>query len=90
MTPAEERAEREGLPVINPVPHELLSAASGHPIIVTTTDGNPVLLRLPTVDEFVAANLAAVASLPEFCRPAPVSRESAEYLVRPLDLGGVS
>lgn len=37
------------------LPHDLLRAATGNPIIVDTVDGSPVLLRLPTVDEFLAA-----------------------------------
>lgn len=89
MTPAEERAEREGMPVVNPILHELITAASGHPIIVSTTDGTEVLLRLATVDEFIEVNHRAVAEMPEFARPDPVTRERAAELVRPLPpLGG--
>lgn len=88
MTPAEERAERDGMPVVNPTLHELIRAASGNPIVVSTTDGTGVLLRLATVDEFIEVNHRAIAAMPEDARPDPVTRERAAELVRPLDLGG--
>lgn len=87
MSPAEERAEREGLAVVNPVLHELMVAASGNPITVSTTDGTPVLLRLATVDEFIEENARAIAGLPEGARPDPVTRARAAKLVAPIPLG---
>lgn len=70
--------------------HELLRAATGHPITVSTPDGQEVVLRLPTVEEFRAAiergqrwheehNLSA---------PPPPSDERIAELVQPLALGG--
>lgn len=89
MSLADERAEREGLPVVNCVLHELLTAAAGNSIIVTTVDGAEVLLRLATADEFIAANHAAIAKLPKGLRPQPVTRERAEDLVKPFDIWAV-
>ncbi len=88
-SPAEQRAEREGMPVVNVILHELITAASGHPVVVSTTDGTEVLLRLATVDEFMAVNHRAIAAMTEGARPEPVTRERAAELVRPLPpMGG--
>lgn len=83
-SPAEERADREGMRVVRCLPHELIRAATGNPIVVSTADGEEVLLRLATVDEFIDINRQALATLPEDFRPAPVTREKAEELVRPM------
>ncbi|WP_033288287.1 hypothetical protein [Amycolatopsis jejuensis] len=83
---AEERAAREGMPVVNCVLHELFTAAAGDPIVVSTVDGKPVLLRLATADEFIEQNAAALASLPEHLRPEPVTRARAEDLVKPFNI----
>lgn len=85
-TPAEQRAEREGMRVVRCLPHELIRAATGHPIVVSTAEGEEVLLRLATVDEFIDINRQALDTLPEGFRPAPVTREKAEELVRPMEL----
>lgn len=48
------------------IPHELLTAASGRPITVSTADSTEVVLRIPTADEYREMNQrgrAYVASL---------------------------
>jgi len=54
MTPAEERAQRENLPVVPMTNFDLLRVASGHPMIVSTADGGEALVRLYTADELFA------------------------------------
>jgi hypothetical protein len=90
LSPAEQRAIREGLPIVPAVVHELMTAASGNPIIVRTLAGDEVLLRLPTVGELMQFNRDALASLPEAIRPEPMSRARAEELSAPLQLPGWS
>ena len=54
MTPAEERAQREGLQVVAMTNFDLLRICSGHPMICSTVDGREVLVRLLTADELLA------------------------------------
>jgi hypothetical protein len=86
-SPAEDRAAADGLPVVAVIAHELLRAATGNPIIVTTVDGDRVLLRLQTTDEVLAAQAAARETIPEFCRPPLMSRARAADLAAPLRAG---
>jgi hypothetical protein len=83
-SPAEERANRDNLPIVAVPTFDLLRTASGHPMIVATLDGREVLLRLMTPDEALAAQRAAIATLPEEIRPPLMSRRRAEDLVRPI------
>lgn len=83
-TPAEQRAADRNLPVVAVPTFDLMRAASGHPMIVTTLDGSEVLLRLMTADEALEAQRDAVATLPAEIRPPLMSRSQAEGLVRPI------
>jgi hypothetical protein len=83
-TPAEQRAAEQNLPVVAVPTFDLLRAASGHPLIVTTLDGHEILLRLMTPDEVLAAQRASVEKLPAGTRPPLMSRRRAEELVCPL------
>lgn len=71
------------------IAHELLRAASGHPITVSTPDGQEVLLRLPTVEEFKAAVERGQRWHEEhgLSVPPPPSDERIADLVAPLQLG---
>ena len=70
MTPAEERAERDGLPVVLMIPFELMRVAAGNPMITRTASGDEVLVRIPTPSELLAASrdagnrLAAIGAGP--------------------------
>lgn len=86
-SPAEDRAAADGLPVVAVIAHELLRAATGNPIIVSTVDGGRVLLRLMTADEVLAAQAAAVETLPADIRPPLMSRARAADLAAPLRAG---
>jgi hypothetical protein len=88
MTPAEERAEREGLPVVLMIAHDLLRVASGHPMIVSTVGGGEALVRLPSPEELLelserAGRHLAAKGLP---RGPGMSRVQAEELAQPLAL----
>lgn len=79
MTPAEQRAQRENLPVVRLVPHDCMRIATGNPIICSTVDGKEVLVRLYTTDEFYDAHVEAAtkygarvlsrAEIHDRCRP---------------------
>ena len=71
-------------------PHELLRTAAGHPMTVRTTDGEDLVLRLPTVEEFKLQIEQAQASLRNqgLHVPEPPSDDVLRDIVRPLELGG--
>lgn len=84
-------------PVVLLVPAELLSVLTGSTVHTRTLAGREVVVRIPTVDEFMEINRKAIES----CKreyghvwqngaPAPVSREQAEQIVKPLRAGGVA
>lgn len=83
-SPAEDHAERDGLPVVAVATYELISAATGHPIVVTTMDGARVLLRLLTPEEAIEQQQAALMTLPEEFRPPVMTRARAAEIVAPL------
>jgi hypothetical protein len=89
MSPAEERAEREGLPVLAVPTFDLVNAALGHPMIEKLLDGTEVLLRLATVDEVLEFQRSALETMPAGHRPPLMSRQQAAELVVPLN-GGAS
>ena len=80
MSPAEERAEREGLAVVRLIPHEALRIAQGNPMIVALADGTEALVRLFTAEEFLAVQSAAADKY----GATRITLARAEALVRPL------
>lgn len=80
-SPAEESAERNGWETATITAIELIRVAEGNPMIVATSGGRAILLRLPSPAEFKAAALAAGAE--------SVSDAEAARIVAPLptDLG---
>lgn len=86
VTPAEERAVRDGLPVVLALPFDLLRLAGGNPMILSTVDGSEVLVRLMTADELMESHLASLRSMSDAGIPAPpaMSRDRAVDLTRPL------
>jgi hypothetical protein len=81
--PAEQRAAREGLPVVLMDSFSLGRVIAGHSLIVKTKDGGEALVRLYRPDEFMAAQHAAVAGLLPG-GPPPLTLEEAERLVAPV------
>lgn len=80
MTPAEERAAREGLPVVRLVPLEAARVAAGNPLIIRLADGQEVLVRLYTVDEFLDVQHAAADEY----GTARITRQTAEEILWPI------
>lgn len=72
------------------IAHELLRAATGHPIRVRTLDGDEALLRLATPDELQQfereARVKVEAMLGEPLTHEPMTRQRAEELAAPLAL----
>lgn len=87
MTLAEERAEREGLPVVAMTNFDLLRICSGHPMICSTADGREVLVRLLTADELLRQH-------EEACRKYGIeqslARSKALGLTSPITVAGGS
>lgn len=84
MSFAEERAVREGMPVVPMLPHDVLSVLEGRAIVVRMADGGEALVRLYTTDEWLPLQHAAAEE-----HGAPkVTRARAEELTRPLVFGG--
>lgn len=87
MTLAEERAEREGLPVVAMTNFDLLRICAGNPMICSTMDGREVLVRLMTADELVVKH-------EESCRKYQIepslTRAKAAALTSPITVGGES
>lgn len=84
-----QRAERLGFQQVAVTSHDLFSALTGHPIMVSTLDGVEVCLRLMTADEFMDANRRSIAKLfPDGGGPAPCTYADAERVTRPLDTPG--
>jgi len=75
---------QEDLRQVLAIPFELMRAASGHPITVTTLDGEEVCLRIPTVGEMTVLLQRAHAAVPEG-PPFPPLAE-IERLVAPLPI----
>lgn len=70
------------------VPRELLIAASGRPITVSTPDGTEVVLRIPTAEEFREANRRGremVAGL-GVDPPPPASDALIADIIKPLPI----
>lgn len=91
MSPAEEKAAREGLPVIRLLPHDALRVLEGHALIVSTADGGEALVRLYTADEWLPLQHATVDALSaKMGHPVgeKVSRARAEELCRPPVMPG--
>lgn len=70
------------------VPRELLIAASGRPITVSTPDGTEVVLRIPTAEEFRAANHRARETLANLGAEPPPPPDDALIadIVKPLNI----
>jgi hypothetical protein len=89
MNLVEERAERDGIPVLLTTPFELLHVAAGHPTMFRTTDGTEVLIRLYTPEELIDAQIAAArAGTPEGQEPFPPAPtyDEAARMVAPLPI----
>jgi hypothetical protein len=71
-------------------PHELLRAAEGHAMTVSTTDGEHLVLRIPTLEEFKRGIDKARASLEAkgLHTPEPPPDDRLADIVRPLRIGG--
>lgn len=68
---------------------EVVRILAGHPMTCSDLDGNPIVVRLSTAAEFVAANRKAIASIfPNGGGPEPVTYAQAVQLTTPI--GGVS
>jgi hypothetical protein len=72
--------------VVLMTPFELLAVAEGRPHQVATLDGRAVRVRIPTVDELLAAAERAGDELESqgLHRGPGMNREQAENLVRPV------
>jgi hypothetical protein len=81
MTPAEERAAREGFPVVLLTNFELLRICAGNPMVTSTLDGNEVLVRIPTADELLDIH---VASCRKYSVEPSMTRAQAESLTQPI------
>lgn len=75
-------------PVVAATAHELLRAATGHPIVVSVLDGSEVLLRLPTAGEFRRLVNEARTGLASHGLelPDPPTDGQIEAAVRPLEI----
>lgn len=60
-TPAEQHADEHNLPVVRLTNFELARILAGNPMICTDHNGNEVLVRLATADEFLAVHRAGCA-----------------------------
>lgn len=80
MSPAEERAAREGLPVVRLIPHEAMRIAEGNAMICELQGGGKALVRLFTAAEFLVVQHAAAQEY----GAEKISLARAEQLVRPL------
>lgn len=87
-TPAEQHAQEENLTQVLVTPFELVRAACGNPIIVGIQGGGEVLLRIPTVDEYIEIQHKAAAELTaQGVHDVPrIGRLIAEQLVKPMSL----
>lgn len=85
-TPAERRAEKNGLATVLMIPWELIHVAQGHPTITRTLQGVEVLVRIPTTDELLKATKEAGERLIEQGQhPGPGMTADVAYgLTRPL------
>lgn len=86
MESVEQYGRRKGMNTLACTTHDLLSAVTGRPIVVTTADGTELVLRLMTSDEFLAANRAAVDNLGGHV--AYCTRSEAERVTEPLRIPG--
>jgi hypothetical protein len=87
VTPAEERAARENLPVVTMTNFDLLRICSGHPMICSTADGREVLVRLLTVDEMLVEH---EKSCRKYGLEPSLTRAKAAALTAPITVGGES
>ena len=71
MTTSTEYARQNGLAEITATVSELLEAAEGRPVIVPTVAGDPVLLRLATIEEVVGRGDVGESLARQLVRPLP-------------------
>ena len=76
---------QEDLPQVLATPFEMMRAASGHPITVSTLDGAEVCLRIPTADELAAKIAEAQAGMQDG-GPGMPSRAEIERFIAPLPI----
>jgi hypothetical protein len=70
---------------------ELARVLGGDEMTCTADDGSKVVVALVDVDRLMASNVAAIAGLfPNGGGPAPMTREQAERLSRPVHVPGAS
>lgn len=79
--------ERETRIEVLATPHELLRAATGHPTVVGTADGQEVRLRIPTAEEYREAVQRGRQWHADngLTAPDPPSDEQIARVIRPLD-----
>lgn len=65
---------------------EFLRIAGGHQMMMRTLDGEDVLVRLYTTEEFMETNRTAIKT--SGSKIPPVTRSKAEELVKPFKLLG--
>ena len=85
LTPQLPEGVDEQGPVVTLTPFEAVQVASGAKLTVSTLDGQEVVVRLPTVEEYEEQVATARAGLGEDAPPMP-TREQVEELVRPLPI----
>lgn len=88
LSPAEERAQREGFPVVRLIAHEAIRIAQGHPMVLELAHANgtygQVLVQLHDADSLVGAVARAQATMPADIRPEPLTGLRALELTRAL------
>lgn len=86
---AEQRANERGLPVLALPTFDLIHAAQGHPMIVSTLDGTEMLLRLMTAEEARDTQWAAAEAVADQTgvEPVMITLDRAAELVRPIPGG---
>ncbi len=76
-------------PVVLATPFEMLRAAAGYPMTLSTLDGEEVVLRIPTLEEFRQALVRSKAwfEANNLSMPDPPSDEQIRAAIRPLPGG---
>lgn len=77
------------IPQVTLTNFEAVRILAGHPMVCSDLDGNPICVRLATVEELLASNIKARANLfPDGGGPAPMTFAQAVRLTTPI--GGAS
>lgn len=54
MMSTEQYARSRGMKIAYAVPFELINIAQGHEMVIACEDGTEILVKVPTVDEYIA------------------------------------